>query len=468
MTTPIDRAMSPSEFAWRYLTTPLETPWVARGYQRASLDSMSPRKVHCDGRDVGKTSEIEIIALWAALTKRNQSMLIATQCENHLFPIMNRIARRVQSRLFQPSLVELRRTPSWYFRFSNGFELWGRIAGPRGINFQGMHVDWQLVDEAQEMTDESWGELVQGLNGDGYRWVYGVPNGRRNMFYRMTQMKDVEQFNWPSSMNPEFTRAKDAELALLYGGRSSPGYVHRVLGQHGSPAYAVFNLEDYLACVVDDLEYHDLTLHEGDAFEAPCDVPVGVYYLGCDLGYARDPSEFVVFRVDEPYLTNVLRVHLDGVNYARQQQVVQELDAAYAFQGIGIDVGNSGRAVAHALKALGADWCDKVHAYDFGGLVDLEPLPDGSPNRRRAKALMTELIQRRLAEGTLRFPPIADREEQYAGHTYCVGTLGSVVYDKGNDHLIDADRCAVLCHHLDTIECGPCERIALPPRVEWF
>jgi hypothetical protein len=25
--------------------------------------------------------------------------------------------------------------------------LWGRLSGPRGVNFQGLHVDWQIVDE---------------------------------------------------------------------------------------------------------------------------------------------------------------------------------------------------------------------------------------------------------------------------------------------------------------------------------
>ena len=38
------------------------TPWRVRDYQRGSLNSQAARKVHCDGRDVGKTTEIEAIA----------------------------------------------------------------------------------------------------------------------------------------------------------------------------------------------------------------------------------------------------------------------------------------------------------------------------------------------------------------------------------------------------------------------
>ena len=175
-------------------------PWEVRPYQRDSLESHAMRKVHCDGRDVGKTSEIEIIACWAMVSCPNSEMLIATQCENHLYPLMHRLARRFETTPeLKAMLVESRRTPSWHFRFSNGFTLWGRIAGPRGMNFQGLHVDWQIVDEAQEMTDVAWGELLQALNAGGRRWVYGVPNGLRNMFFRMTQDLTAEQHNWPST-----------------------------------------------------------------------------------------------------------------------------------------------------------------------------------------------------------------------------------------------------------------------------
>ncbi|MFP4501294.1 MAG: hypothetical protein ACLFTT_09880 [Candidatus Hydrogenedentota bacterium] len=437
-------------FARDYFRQADGKPWRVRGYQRESLESWAARKVHCDGRDVGKTTEIEVTACWAMAARPDTEMLIATQCENHLFPVMNRLLRRFQTTPeFAPSLIEVKRSPSWYFRFSNGFILWGRIAGPHGMNFQGLHVDWQIVDEAQEMTETSWGELYQALNGGGRRWVYGVPNGLRNTFYRMTRMTAAEQYNWPSSLNPEFTPEKDAELAALYGGRTAPGYIHRVLGQHGAPAHAVFELDDYLACVEPGLDHENQVLGEGDDY-APATPEKGAYYLGCDLGFARDPSEFVVYRCAPPHLVNVLRLRLDGVNYARQQAIIEVLDAAYDFRRIGIDCGNAGRAVAHNLMARGPTWCERVSAVEFGGSIDLAPLPDGSPNRRRVKQYMTELLQRRMAERTIVFPAIADREQQYAGHTYHVNAAGNIVYDKGNDHLIDADRVALLAHYLET------------------
>ncbi|NLN93106.1 MAG: hypothetical protein GX130_07365 [Candidatus Hydrogenedens sp.] len=460
---------SRESFAGRHFQNRNGEPWKVRPYQRRSLESRAIRKVHCDGRDVGKTAEIEIIACWALVACPDREMLIATQCENHLFPLMNRLARRFRTTpAFAPSLVEMRRSPSWHFRFSNNFVLWGRIAGPRGINFQGMHVDWQIVDEAQEMTESSWGELYQALNGGGRRWVYGVPNGLRNSFYRMTQEPGAEQYNWSSKENPEFTEEKDAELMRLYGGKNSPGYIHRVLGLHGEPSHAVFSLDDYLACVDESRELSTVILQEGDSFEAPMGIQTGEYYLGCDLGYARDPSEFVVYRNAPPYLIQEFRVRLEKVNYKRQEEIIVALDRAYHFRAMGIDAGNSGRAVAHMLMTRGRDWCARVHALEFGSTVDLEIMPDGRRARRRAKEFMTELIQRRLSERTLVFPPDPDREAQYAAHTYSVNAQGLIVYEKGDDHLIDADRCALFCHYLDTREPEADRRVMLPPEVFLF
>ena len=426
-------------------------PWQVRDYQRDSMESYADRKVHCDGRDVGKTTEIELLVLWASVAYPNREMMIATQSENHLYPLMKRIVARLESMpLFAGNIAEIKRSPSWHIRFNNGFVLWGRIAGMRGTNFQGMHVDWQIVDEAQEMSETGWAELYQALNGGGKRWIYGVPNGRRDTFHRLSRDPEAEQYNWPSTLNPDYSKAKDLELVRLYGGRQSSGYIHRVLGQHGKPTYGVFDADAYATCVDASLALNEIRLEEGEDFQAPGDIPKGEYYLGCDLGYARDPSEFVVYHADGPYLHHVLRVHLEGVNYARQEEILIELDCAYDFAGVGIDCGNAGRAVAHRLMQQSEDWCDKIRAYEFGSKIDLAPLPDEHIERRHCKEFMTELLQSRMQEGTLRFPKSPEREAQYLAHSYSVNEYGRVLYEKGNDHIIDADRCALLRWYQDT------------------
>ncbi|MFC1736120.1 hypothetical protein ACFL1X_08375, partial [Candidatus Hydrogenedentota bacterium] len=423
-----------------------------------------PRKVHRDGRDVGKTAEIENFTAWASLNMPEREMLICTQRENHLFPVMERLIRLFQNNeCFSACLVECKRSPSYYLRFSNGFQLWGRIAGLRGVNFQGLHVDVQLVDEAQEMTEESWGELYQSLNGDGIRWIYGVPNGVRSTFYRMSMMEDYEQHHWPSTLNPEFSDAKKRELIRLYGGESSEGYVHQVLGEHGSPASAAFDFDRYLDCIDESLEFANVEVvgNEPGVKEIIEQMPRttrqrvgssgGAYYMGCDLGYTRDPSELVVYR-DDSKMVNVARIHLENVDYFRQQEIMVALDSHFQFAGIGIDMGNNGAAVCHNLQARSPRWNDIVEGYQFGGNIVAGFDPEGAPIRRNTKRFMTQLIEERLRKGTIVFPLLPAREEQYVSHTYRTGTHGRIVYNKGNDHIIDADRCAMLRKHLDSFE----------------
>jgi len=458
----VDRAVETfdiEEFAGRFFTDRRGRPWRPRDYQRPSLCSRKPRKVHQDGRDVGKTSEIEIIACWAMMVLPDIEMLVATQCENHLFPVMERLVRRIETTPeFASSLVERKRSPSYCLRFRNGSVLWGRIAGPRGINFQGMHVDWQLVDEAQEMTETAWGELYQALNAGGWRWVYGVPNGWRNTYYRMTRMDEYEQYRWPSDLNPEFTESKRQELVKLYGGVGSEGYIHRVLGRHGSPSMAAFRFDEYLECVDESLEFDDVRvtpeLLEEHSLDEMLPAPRTVrartdFYLGVDLGYTRDPSELVVYADTDGRMVNVARVHLERVDYHTQQRIIEVLDARYMFRGIGLDAGNNGRAVAHALRAADARWDALVHAYDFGSNIHVGYSADGAPYYRRTKRFMTELIERRMHERTVVFPKLADRDEQYVAHTYRAGPRGQILYSKGNDHIIDADRCVMLRRYLE-------------------
>ena len=454
----VARLIDRERFARAFVKDRFGTPWVCRGYQKESLRSCAARKVHQDGRDVGKTSEIEIVVAWASLALPNRELMVATQCENHLFPVMERIWRRFESvPQLSALLVERKRHPSYFLRFANGFTLWGRIAGPRGINFQGLHVDWQIVDEAQELTEPAWGELYQALNSGGWRWVYGVPNGLRGTYYRMTRMPEYAQFRWPSHLNPEFTEEKRRELIKLYGGEDSEGYIHRVLGEHGAPARAAFNFDDYLVCVNKSLKFQDvrITRHDLEKFDLEEMLPArdaslaGLdIYMGCDLGYTRDPTELVLYSDDGRIMTNFARIHMEGVDYHTQQRTIEILDKRFSFRGIGIDKGNNGMAVCHNLLALGERWTTVVHGYDFGSRIIVGYDALGQEDRRHAKRFMTQLIEERMRERTLVFPKLTERDEQYVSHTYRIGPSGQIIYEKGNDHIIDADRCALLCRYL--------------------
>lgn len=440
------------EFARAFLRDRNGRPWTVRDYQRDSLESRARRKVHCSGRDVGKTAEIEIMAAWASMVLPNKSMLIATQHEAHIAPLMRRLQNLFENNpALSSNVLAIRATPAWHFTFKNGFEIHGRIAGKDGINFQGMHVDFQIVDEAQNMEDESWNQIYPALNGEGFRWIYGVPNGLRNQFYHLSRNPQYEQHHWPSTLNPEYTPAKDAEMLYLYNGKDSPGYIHNILGLHGSPENNVFNMQKFADCVHHDIPFIDTILTPND--ELPETLPFedepGPFYLGCDLGFAQDPSELVLYRAENYLITNFARIQLRHVDYALQQHIIQLLDSRYRFTRIGIDTGHSGLAVIHNLCTLGIEWPARIFPVNFGGYIQFNDDTDFLKIPRSTKERLTELLYRRISERSIRFPDIPERALQYAGHTCYTNPCGRLIYSKGNDHIIDADRCAIAAINAD-------------------
>ena len=117
-------------FAEEHLRDRFGNRWHVRGYQRASLESRATRKVHCSGRDVGKTTELEIVSAWASVCRPGRQMLVATQHEAHLAPLMRRLLHLFErTPRLQRNLERVRQSPAWHIEFKNGFQLFGRIAG---------------------------------------------------------------------------------------------------------------------------------------------------------------------------------------------------------------------------------------------------------------------------------------------------------------------------------------------------
>lgn len=73
----------------------------------------------------------------------------------------------------------------------------------------------------------------------------------------------------------------------------------------------------------------------------------------------------------------------------------------------------------------------------FGGMTTLA-VRDGREVKKRAKELMTSLINGALQRRALVFPADdSEIDDQFTTHTHTLSN-GNVVYSKGNDHIIPA------------------------------
>jgi len=438
--------------------------------------------IHLDGRDSGKSIALTTDVLHYAFITRGGQGLVAAPHQGHLDTLIEEIEFQIEaSDDLSASIAtnsqgrpKITRKPYYRVEFTNGAVIYFRPAGPYGESFRSLHVERVWVDEGAWLSEKAWRALRQCLKAGGVLRIYSTPNGLRNStYYRLTQTPTWKVFRWPSWLNPSWNAEREAELLEFYGGRETPGWQHEVAGEHGKPSYGAFNVEHLNLCRVDIDEYQRIVITgeelsgcdtEEDVFDrlemllnlAPQD---GTFWIGGDLGYTNDPTEIVVFREtrdeDRPRAKLILRVHMERVAYPYISEVIALLDRYFAPMGIGVDRGGNGLAVVQELTTLDKfkplDLESRLHGYDFGGSVTIA-LKDGQPLKKRAKEYMTSLINRALQRRELLLPADdVEIEDEFTTHTYTLSN-GRIVYSKGNDHIVDAVRCAMLVRDQERLD----------------
>ena len=449
----------------------------ARGYwphQVKDLHCGEKNIVHLDGRDVGKSIVLTTDALHFAFTVRGGQGLIAAPHQGHLDTLIEEIEFQLDSNselmrsiaLTKYGKPKIIRKPYFRLEFTNGAVLYFRPAGAYGDAFRSLHVERVWVDEGAWLTEKAWKALRQCLKAGGRLRIYSTPNGLRNTtYYRLTMSPQFEVFRWPSWINPDWSEDRERELLEFYGGRDTAGWQHEVAGEHGKPSYGAFNIEHLNLCRQEMPEYQRVAICGDDMRDCATEedsydrlemllnlMPqTGMFWIGGDLGYTNDPTEIVVFQEievgDRSILKLVLRIHMEHVSYPHIAQTISLLERYFTPVGIGIDNGGNGLAVVQELLTLDKykqlQLEGRLYGYDFGGMTTLA-IRDGRDIKKRTKELMTSLISGSLQRRQMVLPADdLEIEDQFTTHTYTLSN-GNVIYSKGNDHIIDAVRCAML------------------------
>lgn len=466
-------------------------------WEHQKEDLLCPDKniVHLDGRDVGKSIVLSTDALHFAFTTRGGQGLIAAPHQGHLDTLVEEIEFQLDS---NPDLMrsiaqtkygkpKIHRKPYFRIEFTNGAILYFRPAGAYGDAFRSLHVDRVWVDEGAWLSEKAWKALRQCLKTGGKLRIYSTPNGLRNTtYYRLTLSEQFKVFRWPSWLNPNWTETREHELVEFYGGKDSSGWQHEVAGEHGKPSYGAFNIEQFNLCRQEILEYQkvvitDWEMKDCDSEEMAADrlelllnlaPKTGVFWIGGDLGYTNDPTELVVFQEnsvgDRTVLTLVLRVHMEHVAYPHIAQTIALLERYFTPAGIGVDNGGNGLSVVQELLTLDKykelQLEGRLHGFDFGGMTRLATRDD-KEIKKRTKELMTSIINGLLQRKQILFPSDdLDIEDEFTTHTYTLRD-GKVIYSKGNDHIIDSVRCAMLVREIGKLEETSEQTVNLKPVV---
>jgi hypothetical protein len=356
-------------------------------------------------------------------------------------------------------------------------------------------------------TDTRFHELCQQA-------VPNLPKGQRG--YR--------KYHWAKTMmpHPYWSPEREAEFVMRYGSRDASGYQRNVMGEHGTAENPVFPLDvmqnnffhipEYVAIkiVADgssnllrlerynvevatdekgkkfgtrinhaeheyDLDQYAMSAEDRMATGEDCLRPrlreliaqflpsgkPGDYHYGCDLGFSVDPSEIFVSKTIGGIDRRIARIHLRGLGYDLQQEIMYLIDERNSFQGVwGVDFGNAGTAVVQNLKSqpdfLAADYQSRLTGFTFskvteqidedGNILEQEDKRTGDmkPVKVNTKQLATELINGRLQKQGYEWAPDPEVISHFQNHTSRENNRGVPIYDKKNDHTIDAQRTATL------------------------
>jgi len=426
---------------------------------------------------------------------------------------------RQNPKVLASSLEKHQKHPHHVFYFTNGHRIFLSPCGFDGTGFRGKHVNcFAIMDEAAKVKNpNSWSEFFRSAMPGCVFGLYSVPDGDRGTVYfrlkelakaraqgkklskeelKEAQKYELNYYKWTKPMQPPpfWTPEREKFMADMYGGKDSGGYKRNILAEDGDPENPVYSWQHLsgtfkeipvyrkLKILSDGGEFHlegskvidgekesrsgveelllETTVSESgfnisDTLQTFFPRLKGLLYLGCDLGFARDPSELIVRQVYGNVWRTIARVHLKHVTYDLQADAINALDDIFNFKRIGIDFGNAGSAVVHTLQSEGRypdkHYDERVKAYQFAEVKDdvdehgdmiLDPKTE-KPRRRKVKEISTNVEYNKMQRGEIEQPFDNDIISQYSSHTYRE-TQNGIVYSKGNDHIIDANRACTL------------------------
>ena len=370
---------------------------ISRDYQDKILLSsqIGNTVVARTGRAIGKTSALNSMVANTILANPLKEGLITTPMKAHIDPIFNKLISFLESNKLFKHLIDVKngarvlRSPEYYIELTNGFRLYGRIAGTnRGSSLFGLHVDFIWVDEAGHYLDEAVDNLQGCMNKNCTIVVFGVPFGLRNSY--LTKLWDdsvIPSFckhKISRYMDPSFTPIEEKRLEKIYGGKNSVSFLNQVMAEDDVAQKVTFNPQYYTKCfevfdsyqtdIIDGKRFDENTINEDIDLRLPVAPDGCVIYTSADVGYDPDPTVFGVFAKGmDGISTLIYKLVLRSITYTRQTQIMNYINTKLESRSLSVDVGGPGRTIYLDLmnEKLFPDREYFVFDVKFGGSVTI-------------------------------------------------------------------------------------------------
>ena len=411
--------------------------WRTRPYQYCFWRSYEQYEIDASSRDVGKTRGAISRGLAFPFCFPGAEILYVAAEGSHLESLVVKIEGYLKSVKLLSEFVnrkrgeyDIRMAPRFNAKFINGASIVTRVPQKTGRGAKGVHAICIEVDEAQDMHDRAYTEMIEsmrsGLKGAQLR-LHGVSNADNGTFDRYLNSDSGSDIKWKKHRyigpdRPDWTDQERKSKIELYGGvgatQDNPNYQRNVLGVAGNANAMLLSQRRLMACVrigetpwavrYNNEIYRRVRISEealrgGSAVldqvwkslsEEVLSEEYTGYRIGADLGFTNDPTECLVFgeidrgHNEEPLLRLLLRFTLIRVSAADQVHFFKALFGWLGdrFLSFGMDRNGVGLPVYQTLMdeysedALDAPTRGKVFGYSASdkvavGLEDREPKP---------------------------------------------------------------------------------------------
>jgi hypothetical protein len=242
-------------------------------------------------------------------------------------------------------------------------------------------------------------------------WLSGVPNGMRekNILHEADQLDNKwSRHNVSRLQSPRYTKEQHTSDLKQYGGAEGDDYVHLVLGEHGVPAFSVFDRK------LMKIESYDVTLgminnltleQAGGKFnevlntpDFPISIQPDLVACGIDAGFSSDPTIITILYRQHNLWREFLRYELRRIKYPTQAKIIDWLDNIYHFNMITLDAGSSGLALGQMLQELEEfkhkNYQKRLTLVDFQGGVIVGYDDEGKEQKDRIRKFTIKTLQK--------------------------------------------------------------------------
>ena len=395
--------------------------WSFNNYQKLMILDESPYVSVCTGRTTGKTVSLETKIIHNAVSNKYvkasaNEVVLVVQNKAQLEPIFLRLTQFFRRHKLLKNFVD--RTSINFsehlIKLLNGATIRCRIVGSSAdSNIIGLHTPCILVDEAQVFNYVAWNSLGQCLTqwDEGYQmWLSGVPNGLRekNILYEADQSDSRwSRYNVSRLQSPRYSKDQHKSDLKQYGGEEGDDYVHLVLGEHGSPAFSVFDrklmkIESYEVTLglINNLTLEQAGGKFNEILRAPDMIGIDADLIACaiDAGFSNDPTIITILYMVKEVWRIFLRYELRRIKYPTQAKIINWLDNIYGFNMITLDAGSSGLALGQMLQDLeefkGKDYQKRLTLVDFQGGVVTGYDEEGKEIKDRVRKFTIQTLQK--------------------------------------------------------------------------